>query len=45
MPKEDNKILKYNHREKFMKAPFVVYADFECLPEKINTCHNDSEKS
>ena len=45
LPKEDNKILKYNHGEKSMKAPFVIYFDFECLPEKINTCHNDPEKA
>ena len=45
MPNEDNKILKYNYDEKSIKAPFVIYADLECLPEKINTCHNDPEKS
>ena len=45
MPKEDNKILKYNHGEKSMKVPFVIYADLECLPEKMSTCHNDPEKS
>ena len=25
MPKEDNKTLKYNHREKFEKVPFIIY--------------------
>ena len=44
MPKED-KILKYNHGEKSMRAPFVIYADFECLLEKMSTCHNNPEKS
>ena len=44
MPEEDSKILKYNHGEKSMRAPFVIYADLECLPEKISTCHNDPEK-
>ena len=34
MPKEDNKILKYNHGEKPMKVPFIVYADLESLLEK-----------
>ena len=29
MPKEDNKILKYNHGEKSMKIPFTIYADLE----------------
>ena len=27
MPEEDNKILKYNHGEKSMRAPFVICAD------------------
>ena len=45
MPEEDNKILKYNHSEKSMRAPFVTYADLESLLEKMNTCHNNSEKS
>ena len=37
MPNEDNKILKYNHGEKSMKAPFVTRADLECLLEKLST--------
>ena len=44
MPEEDNKILKYNHGEKSMRAPFVIYADLEFLLEKINTCHNNNQK-
>ena len=44
-PEEDNKILKYNHGEKSMKAPFIIYADLESLLEKMNTCHNNPEKS
>ena len=44
MPEED-KTLKYNHSEKSMGAPFVIYADSECLLEKMNTCHNNPEKS
>ena len=34
MPKENNKILKYSHGEKSMKAPFDLYADLECLLKK-----------
>ena len=45
MPNEKNKILKYNPGEKSLKAPFVVYADLECLLEKIDTCRNNPEKS
>ena len=45
MPKEDNKILKYNHGEKSMKVPFIIYADLESLLEKINTCHSNPKKT
>ena len=45
MPEKDNKILKYNYGEKSMKVPFIIYADLESLLEKINTCHNNTEKS
>ena len=45
MPKEDNKILKYNHGEKSMKVPFIIYADLAFLLEKISTCRNKPKKS
>ena len=45
MPNEDNKILKYNHGEKSMKAPFIIYADLESLLEKMKTCYDSPEKS
>ena len=45
MPEEDNKILKYNHGGKFLKVPFIIYADLESLLEKMNTCHNNPKKS
>ena len=35
MPEEDNKILKYNHGEKSMKTPSIIYADLESLLEKM----------
>ena len=44
MPKEDNKILKYNSGEKLLKVLFIIYADFECLLEKTNSCQNDPKK-
>ena len=34
MPNEDNEILKHNHGGKSLKAPFMIYADLECLLEK-----------
>ena len=44
MPNEDNKILKYNHGEISMRAPFIIYADLESLLEKMETCYNNPEK-
>ena len=45
MPEEGNKVLKYNHGEKSIKAQLIIYADLECLLEKISTCHNNLEQS
>ena len=45
MPKEDNKILKYNQGEKYMKVPFIIYADLESLLEKMSTCDNPEKSS
>ena len=45
MPTKDNDAIKYNHGEKSKKLPFVVYADLECLLEKISTCYNNPEES
>ena len=28
-----------------MKVPFIIYGDLESLLEKINSCHNNPEKS
>ena len=41
MPDEDNKILKYNHGEKSLKALFIVYADLESLFEKMHSYQNN----
>ena len=30
MPKEHNKVLKYNHGEKSIRIPFIIYAPLEC---------------
>ena len=45
MPEEDNKTLKYNHREKSMKVPFIIYAVLESLLGKMNTYHNNPKNS
>ena len=36
MPEEDKKILKYNHKDKSLKTPFISYADLEFLLERSN---------
>ena len=36
MPKEDNKILKYNHGENSMKVPFIIYVELEPLLKKLS---------
>ena len=45
MPDENNKILKYIPGDKSSKVPFIIYADLECLLQKINTCKNKLKKS
>ena len=41
----ENHEIKYNHGEKSMKLPFVIYADLECLLEKMSTCINNPNES
>ena len=43
--KKMKKILKYNHREKSLKAPFIIYADLEYLLKKVQSCKSNPEKS
>ena len=45
MPIKSNNTIKYNHGEKSIKMPFTIYADLECLLEKMSTCQNDPNKS
>ena len=45
MPTKDNNIMKYSHGEKSMKVPFIIYADLECLLEKMSTCINNPNES
>ena len=39
MPKET--ILKFSDGQGQLKAPFVIYADFESILESMSTCSND----
>ena len=45
MPSKDTKILEFNQYQQSDKAPFIIYADFECLIEKIDGCKNNPEHS
>ena len=38
-------ILEFNQYQKFDKAPFIIYADLECIKEKIHECKNNLENS
>ena len=44
MPTRDNNTLKYNHGEKSLKVPWVIYADFECLLIKQQLCQNNPKE-
>ena len=43
MPSEDNKVLRLKQYQKSDKALFIIYADLECLIEKIDGCRNYPE--
>ena len=45
MPDKDNNILKYNNFHKQQPVPFVIYADFEAITEKISGCQPNNNKS
>ena len=45
MPSPNNNIIKYNQGNKSLKSPFTIYADLECLLEKIDTYYNNPEES
>ena len=45
MPSEDTKILKFNQYQKSDKASFIIYANRECIIEKIDGCKNNPENS
>ena len=45
MPTKDNNTIKYNQGEMSIKLPFAIYADLECLLEKMSTCINNPNES
>ena len=42
---EEKAFLKFKNYKKKMRAPVVIYADFECFTKKISTCSPDGSKS
>ena len=42
---KDAKILEFNQYQKSDKATFIIYADFDCLIEKIDECKKYPENS
>ena len=45
MPNKDNNILKFNNFHKQQPVPFVIYADFEAITEKISGYQPTDSKS
>ena len=44
-PSENNKILEFNQYQESDKAQLIIYADLECLTEKIDGCKNNAKNS
>ena len=45
MPEEGENILKHIPGDKSFKAPFVIYADLECLLKEDQSCQNNLKSS
>ena len=45
IPSEDTKILEFNQYQISNKAPFIIYADLECIIQKIDGCKNNPQNS
>ena len=45
MPDDENKILKFENYHKQLPVPFVIYAGFEAITEKVQGCQPNNEKS
>ena len=45
MPEKDNNTLKFMNHHKQLPVPFVIYADFEAITEKVLGCQPSNEKS
>ena len=43
MPSDETETWEFNKYQKSDKAPFIIYADLECIIEKIDECKNNPE--
>ena len=41
---EKGSLISFNHHNRSIKIPFVVYADFEAFTEEISTCQPNKKK-
>ena len=44
MPEPGSKVLFKNYHRQ-MQVPFVIYADFEAITEKIHSCNRNNQQS
>ena len=45
MPKKGENMLKFNNLHKQQAVPFVIYADFEAITKKVQSCKPNDDKS
>ena len=43
MPFEDNEILEFHQFKKSNQVAFIIYADLECIIQKVDVCKNNPE--
>eukprot|EP01050_Picozoa_sp_SAG11_P064450 SAG11_NODE_44418_length_155_cov_105.892857_1_plen_51_part_11 len=45
MPKKDEAFVQFKNTQNKIKAPYVIYADFECLTRPIQKCDKNPNES
>ena len=45
MPQKGKNTLQFQNHHRQMQVPFVIYADFEAITEKVQRCTPDNIKS
>ena len=45
MPEKSKNLLKFDNYNKQLPIPFVIYADFEAITEKVHRCKLNDDKS